>query len=57
MACLWTVKGVEMYHEENVALTDWFDEDVGSEKRCHVTPANGEPISVGNGDLPRNGVA
>ena len=57
MACLWTVNGVELYHEESVALTDWFDEDEGSEQRCHVTPANGEPISVGNGDLPRNGVA
>ena len=56
MACLWTVNGVELYHEESMALTDRFDEDEGSEQRCHV-PSKGEPISVGAGDLPMNGVA
>ena len=30
-----------------MALTDRLDDDEGSEQRCHVTPANGEPMFGG----------
>ena len=54
MACPWTVNGVELYHEESVAFTDRLDDDEGSEQRCHVTPAHGEPIFGGKRRLDRD---
>lgn len=48
---LWAVEGVELHHEECAALTDRLDNDEKPEQRCHVTPADSEPVLPCEGGL------